>query len=292
MKILTFDIEEWIVNEMCYGSGSSQHKKYDDVLNHILDVLDENNTNATFFCLGKLAADYPDVIRRIHSRGHEVGSHSYAHKWVNKITPEEFEEDTYAAISRLEDITGEKVLSFRAPAFSIGNRNKWAIDVLVRNGIKNDASIFPGKRDFGGFPNFTEQSPCIISYNGCKINEFPIPLYKVPVIGMDLAYSGGGYFRMLPFGFVRKHIFKADYSMCYFHIADLLRDNMPFQSREEYESYFKESGYVHKRLIRYLKANIGRRSAMGNLEKLISTAKFTSIRDYLQVYTPSKVIEI
>ncbi len=292
MNILSFDIEEWAIEKLYHGGHQDKYEKFDSVLGIILDTLAQNKTQATFFCLGKIASDFPDVVKKIEANGHEIGSHSNAHKWVNKMTPEEFRHDTQTAITVLEDLIGKKVRSFRAPAFSIGESNKWAIEVLAEAGIENDASFFPGERDFGGFPSFNEQKPCVVTYNGCRLNEFPIPLYSLPVIGKQIAYSGGGYFRLLPLSFVKKQIAASDYNMCYFHIEDLLTEKAQFQSREDFEAYFKEPGPLHRRLVRYVKSNIGRKNALPNMQQLIKTYSFTSIARYLEGNTLKNVINL
>lgn len=292
MNILTFDIEEWYIEKKYHGSRNEKFKEFDRILNNILLELSIQKLTATFFCLGKIAQEFPEIIKKISEHGHEIGSHSNAHIWVNKMTEQEFREDTKIAVDSLEQLTGTKIKSFRAPAFSIGESNKWAMEVLTEYGIENDASIFPGVRDFGGFPNFTEQKPCVIEYNGIKINEFPIPLLSLPLIGKEIAYSGGGYFRLLPISLVKKQMTSSDYNMCYFHIADLLSEKSPMMDRKEFETYFKESGPFMKRLIRYLKSNVGRNKAWNNLDSLLSTFKFTSIEGYLSDNSIEKVIKI
>lgn len=296
MNILTFDIEEWSIEKQYSGGRKERYAEYDRLLSHILEQLSVNGIKATFFCLGKIALDFPYVIKKIAAGGHEIGSHSHAHKWVNKMTPEEFREDTRQAVYALEDIIGKKVKSFRAPAFSIGETNKWAFEILSEFGIENDASIFPGVRDFGGFPNFTEQKPCIIEYNGIRINEFPIPLYDIPIIHRQLAYSGGGYFRLLPLWFVKKRMKSSPYNMCYFHIGDILSEKGKMMSKTEYEEYFKEPGTLKNRYIRYVKSNIGRGKALKHLNSLIESQSFRSIESYLssnrRLYHTDVIIEI
>lgn len=292
MNILTFDIEEWVLEKEHFGDRKEKYAEYDRTLDYILELLEANNQSATFFCLGKLAIDFSHVINKIAANGHEIGSHSHAHKWVNKMTPDEFREDTVSAITAIEDVIGKKVESFRAPAFSIGGSNKWAIEILAECGIKNDASIFPGVRDFGGFPSFNEQQPCKIEYNGCELNEFPIPLYRLPVIGKDLAYSGGGYFRLLPLSFVKSRLNANNYNMCYFHIEDLLTEKVKMMSKEEFEDYFKEPGTIKNRFFRYLKSNIGRGNAMRNMEILLSSFKFISCERHLNGNKSLKTIVI
>lgn len=289
MNILTFDIEEWVLEKEHFGNRKEKYAEFDRTLDHILELLDANNQSATFFCLGKLAIDFPYVVKKIAAHGHEIGSHSHAHKWVNKMSPDEFREDTISAICSLEDVVGSKVVSFRAPAFSIGESNKWAIEILAECGVKNDASIFPGVRDFGGFPSFNEQQPCKIEHNGCVLNEFPIPLYRLPIIGKDLAYSGGGYFRLLPLSFVKARLNANDYNMCYFHIEDLLTEKVRMMTKEEFEDYFKEPGTLKNRYLRFLKSNIGRGNAMKNLEAILSSFRFDSIAEYIGKYDNTRL---
>ena len=293
MNILTFDIEEWSIEKNEFGDHKEKYAEFDRVLDFILEKLDESKIKATFFCLGKLAIEFPHVVKKIYSEGHEIGSHSNAHKWVNKMTPEEFLNDTRVAVDSLENLIGEKIKSFRAPAFSIGENNKWAFEILTACGIINDASIFPGTRDFGGFPNFIEQEPCIIDYNGCRINEFPIPMYKIPFIGKEIAYSGGGYFRILPGKFIEEEMKKHSYNMCYFHIKDLLTETNKLMTRKEYEDYFKEDGTLLRRIIRYIKSNIGTANCGDKFCKLISQAEFHSLSESLRLLgEPGKIIRI
>lgn len=292
MNILTFDIEEWSFEKEFHGGRNEKYAEFDRLLDHILERLSDKDIKATFFCLGKIAVDFPDVIRKIEAGGHEIGSHSHAHKWVNKMTPEEFREDTRQAVCALEDLTGKKVRSFRAPAFSIGESNKWAFEILSEFGIENDASIFPGVRDFGGFPNFAEQKPCIIECNGIRINEFPIPLYSLPVLNKQIAYSGGGYFRLLPLWFVKKRMESFPYNMCYFHIDDLLTEKTKLMSKNEFEAYFKESGSFKNRYMRYFKSNIGRGNAINNLDELIATFKFQAITNCIKNIPSDNIVRV
>lgn len=279
MNILTFDIEEWYIEKIYRGGRREKYKQYDESLDDILCLLDERRYKATFFCLGKLATDFPDVVKRIANAGHEVGCHSHEHIWLSKLTPAQLRSDTYNAISALQDVSGQAVDSYRAPAFSIGESNKWAFEILAEIGVKNDASIFPASRDFGGFVSFPSDRPCVIEYKGICINEFPIPVVKV--MGKELIYSGGGYFRMLPLWFVRKQMNGSDYNMCYFHINDIIRHKTPLMSKFEYEKYFRESGSFIKRYARYFKSNVGRSKTMFHIGALLSEFHFMPIKDYL-----------
>lgn len=201
MNILTFDIEEWYVEKYYRGDRKEKYKDYDKYLSNILDILDKKSLKATFFCVGKLANDFPHVIRSISERGHEIGCHSNEHLWLTKMTPKQMLIDTRTAIMALEDCSGKNVLSYRAPAFSVCQRNKWALEILAECGIERDSSIYPTHRDFGGYSEFTQTTPSIINIGSVTIKEFPIPLYRIG--NNKLAYSGG-VFSILPILFYQE----------------------------------------------------------------------------------------
>lgn len=274
MNILTFDIEEWALAKAGKYYTQENYKEFDVFLNRILDVLDSRDIKATFFCTGKMASDFPQVVKLIQSRGHEIGCHSNEHTWLNRMSEEEAREDTHAAVSALEQCIGQKVLCYRAPAFSIDDNSKWLFEILAGEGIVRDSSVFPALRDFGGFPSFGVQEPCKIIYNGIELKEYPICMTQV--LGKTVAYSGGGYFRFFPLWFVKSRITHSDYSICYFHINDLLTESCVL-TKEKYEDYFKEPGTLKNRYIRYIKSNLGKRGAWNKLESLLSSFKFVSI---------------
>lgn len=275
MNILTFDIEEWYLEKMYFGNHAEKYKEFDRYLGEILDTLDKRNLKGTFFCVGGLGREFPDVVKRIADRGHDVGCHSDIHTWLNKMTPDECLADTRKAVDSLEQVIGKKVKSYRAPAFSIGASNKWAFEVLAECGIERDASVFPAVRDFGGFADFGQKTPVIIKYNGIQIKEFPICTVKL--MGKEFAYSGGGYFRFFPLWYIKKVMTSAEYSMTYFHIEDLLVGNNPLMTRQEYEDYFKESGTLTARYKRYIKANFGKKAAFDKLKKLLFAMDFSNL---------------
>lgn len=276
MNVLTFDIEEWYL-EFVRGGSKENYDKYNSVLNTILDKLDETNQKATFFCLGEVAAHFPEVVKEIDRRGHDIGCHSNVHMWLNKMTKSELLNDTRKAVDTLEQCIGKKITSYRAPAFTIGKLNPWAFEVLSSCGISKDASVFPAERDFGGFPGFKEKCPSIIKYNGITMREFPVK--TLTMFGKELAFSGGGYFRFFPLSFIKKHLSDTPYSMVYLHIADIIEEKHGFQTREQYESYFKEKGTLAARLNRYIKGNLGKKKALSKLESLLSSSNFVSVKE-------------
>ena len=275
MNILSFDIEEWFIEQTYDGGRKERYETFDRYLGEILDLLDERQMQATFFIVGKMANEFPEVVKRIHLRGQDIGCHSNIHTWLNKMSPEDALADTRVAIDSLEQCIGKKVKSYRAPAFSIGNSNRWAFDVLSQCGIENDASVFPASRDFGGFPDFGHQCPTLIKTQNRTIKEFPIVMANV--MGKEIAFSGGGYFRFFPLWFVKKQMNKHDYNICYFHIGDLIPSSKKVMTRKEYEDYFKEPGTLINRYKRYVKSNIGKATAFDRMCRLIRSRDFLSI---------------
>ena len=281
MNLLTFDIEEWCLYK------KEKHSELDRYLDAILAKLNDNQLKATFFCVGEMGRSFPHVIRKIQNEGHEIGCHSNFHTWLNKMTEAECREDTHHAIDSLEQCIGEEVISYRAPAFSIGERNKWAFEILAENGIKMDASVFPAARDFGGFPSFGHKTPCIVEYNGTSLKEFPI--CTTYFMGKEWAYSGGGYFRFFPLVFVEKEMKKSPYAMCYFHIGDLVRESHGVMSKDAYEAYYKEPGTLSSRYVRYIKSNLGKKNAFQKMMRLIDDNSFVNLSQADQEIEWSKV---
>ena len=284
MIIVSFDIEEWYINYL--NSGSKDNNiVFDSYLDAILKKLDDNQLKATFFCVGEMGRLFPHVIRKIQDAGHEIGCHSNIHTWLNKMSVDECREDTRRAIDSLEQCIGSKVKSYRAPAFSIGASNTWAFQILIEYGIERDASVFPLKRDFGGFENFGQKQPCIICYNGLRLKEFPVSTSKL--LGKEIVYSGGGYFRFYPYSIVNSLLEKSLYSMSYFHIGDLLPETQKVMSKQQYESYFKEKGSLLNRYLRYFKSNFGKKSAFDKMCKLLDDKEL----DLVSIQEADKLID-
>ena len=223
MNILTFDLEDWFHILDHKSTRSDIHWiKYESRLkqntDRIIGFLQEKNLSATFFCLGWIAEKHPDIIKTIDSLGYEIGVHSYSHQLIYEQTRDEFRNDTERSIKTIEDIIGKKVISYRAPGFSLMHDTTWALQILAKNGIEIDCSIFPAKRGHGGFPEFQINKPCLIEMNGIKLKEFPLNTFNF--LGKNLVFSGGGYFRLLPYSVIRNLTKKNDYIMTYFHPRD------------------------------------------------------------------------
>ena len=223
MKILTFDIEEWFhILDNTETKSTSEWSKFDSRIrigmDLIYDILEKSDQSATFFVVGWMAEKYPKIIRDISNRGFEIGSHTHLHQLAYDQDRKTFYNDVEKSIKTLEDCTGKKVTSFRAPGFSITKNNKWAFEVLHELGVTKDSSVFPAGRSHGGLPSFSSSIPSIIEYNGIKLKEFPINTHTI--LGKPFIFSGGGYFRLLPYKIIENWTNQSNYVMTYFHPRD------------------------------------------------------------------------
>lgn len=279
MNILTFDIEDYYCHDnYSQNFNWEEHPvRIYDPLYKILDTLDENNRKGTFFCLGWLVEHHPDVITEIAKRGHEIGCHSYQHQLAFRFDRKGFYKDTHKAKCLLEDLIGKEILAYRAPSYSISPDNTFALDVLAELGFKYDCSIFPTKRECGGFPTYGKGEPGIFKSKEFSIKEFPMNTYKF--LGKDIIFSGGGYFRILPYPMIKHMANKSGYIVSYFHPSDF----DPDQPRMK-----------HLSLMRQLKNELGLKGAFKMYQKYIRDHEFVTVEeaDKLTDWDKAKVIEI
>lgn len=161
-------------------------------VDRILAMLDEHETKATFFTLGWIAERYPELIRRIVSCGHEIASHGYGHERASDQTPEAFFADINVAKLILEDLAGNEVKGYRAPSFSIGEKNLWAFECLERAGYLYSSSIYPIAHDHYGMPKAPRHAHAVG-------NLIEIPATTLRFFNRNWPASGGGYFRLMPY---------------------------------------------------------------------------------------------
>jgi hypothetical protein len=178
------------------------------------------------------------------------------------MSRDEFRKDTREAIDSLQQVTGQKIEYYRAPAFSINENNKWTLDILIEQGITTDCSIFGSKHSFGGFPSFPEKTPSIIKINNKTIREFPMT--SATYLGKQLMFTGGGYFRLLPYSIIKKLMNNSDYNMAYFHIRD-------FDSMQK-----------HVYSLRYFHSYYGIKEAFNKFNKLVQGFNFIPLGTAIQ----------
>ena len=164
-------------------------------IERILLLLDSRRIHATFFTLGWIAERYPAMLRRVADAGHEVASHGHAHLRASQQSRIEFLHDVVQSKSILEQLTGQAVLGYRAPSFSIGADNLWAFDVLREAGYRYSSSIYPIRHDHYGMPD----APRFAWRPRGPQGVLEVPVSTVRLGRRNLPAGGGGYFRLLPY---------------------------------------------------------------------------------------------
>jgi len=205
-NVLTFDVEDWF--QVAALSNVIRHEDWDKCESRIMvnmvrivEVLAREKVKATFFVLGWIAERFPQVVRMLYEAGHEVATHGYFHKSITEQTWREFEQDLTRSIRAIEEIIPEKVVGYRAPNFSVSPETFWVFEILADQGIKYDSSIFPIKHDRYGVKDFS-RFPVSIRLDGYRrVVEFPVS--TVNLLGRNIPVSGGGYFRLYPYHFIK-----------------------------------------------------------------------------------------
>jgi polysaccharide deacetylase family protein (PEP-CTERM system associated) len=224
--ILSFDVEEHFRIEAAAGLDlepslkTHYSERLEPTTRWLLDQLEPFAIKATFFVVGQLAAQRKSLMRAIARAGHELASHSWDHRRVHHHTPDSFREDVRRSKGTLEDITGQAVLGYRAPTFSIVRQNAWALDVLAELGMAYDSSIYPVRHDRYGVPR-APRAPFVAQGTNRTILELPPATLRV--LGVNVPTGGGGYFRLLPLALMERTIRQVErrcrpaVAMLYFH---------------------------------------------------------------------------
>lgn len=265
MNILSFDTEEWFhLLDFDATRTEAEWGKYEvriyENVERLMRILEETNTKATFFVIGWVAKTYPDLVRRIAEK-YQVGSHTMNHQLIWQQSRESFREDVSSSIKLLEDITGRKVECFRAPGFSIRESEAWAFETLYELGIRYDSSVFPAPASHGGMPSFGKAVPSLVEVGGIRMKEFPIPFHSL--MGRHIVFNGGGYFRLMPYGIIRKWTQECgEYCLSYIHPRDLDAEQPMLEGLP---------------LTRKFKSYVGLRGAETKLRKYLTDFEFTDI---------------
>ncbi len=201
VNCVTFDVEDYFQVESLrplvdFADWPIHELRVEANTRRLLALLSERDVRSTFFILGWIAERAPGIVREIHEAGHEVACHGYAHRMIGEQTPEEFRLDVSKAKRLIEDITGERILGYRAPTFSITEQTLWALDILAEEGFEYDSSVFPVRHDRYGIPDWSQGVDTVLLGGGKKIIEAPPATVRIS--GVNLPTGGGGYFRLAP----------------------------------------------------------------------------------------------
>jgi polysaccharide deacetylase family protein (PEP-CTERM system associated) len=205
---LTIDLEDWYHALISTSRHIERWPNYENrvVANteRLLDLLSRFGVKATFFVLGYVAQQYPDLIRRIANEDHEIALHSYYHQRVYQLKPDQFREDIERTREVVQRASDKRVQGYRAPMFSIKNSSLWVLEALCKMGFRYDSSIFPIRNMYYGIPEaprFPYQP-----FNNSSFVEFPLATIKM--FGINWPIGGGLYLRTLPYSIIRGGIRK------------------------------------------------------------------------------------
>ena len=196
---ITIDVEDYF--QVSAFEHSIDRKTWDSLehrvarnMDRIFEIFSENNVKATFFVLGWVAERYPEVVKKIIANGHELASHGYGHQRVSDMSREQFKSDIVLAKNILEDISGQAIKGYRAPSYSIGEKNIWALQILAETGHEYSSSIYPIEHDHYGYP----AAPRFV-FKDEKTGLIEIPITTMKMANRLFPAGGGGFFRFYPY---------------------------------------------------------------------------------------------
>ena len=263
---MTVDVEDWfhiLDNNLTAGADEWARfpSKVESMTLRFLDIFARTGVTATFFVLGYVARRYPDLVKEIAACGHELATHSDMHQLVYLQNKLQFERDLVDSIDAIYEATGVTIDTYRAPGFSITGDCLWAFDILARNGIKVDCSIFPAARAHGGMAEFNNSTPCKIRLKTGQVLK-ELPMSTIPFFGRRMVYGGGGYFRLLPKTLIDLCMQNSNYNMTYFHPRDLEVDQPEVPGLNAYRKF---------------KSTVGLKKAEQKFKRLVEENNFVSV---------------
>lgn len=272
VNAFTVDLEEWFQG---LTSTNPQVERWDQFESRVematqtlLGLLRQGRVSATFFALGHLADHHPQLIETILSDGHELAIHGYYHRFVHRLTPDEFRRELEMTIRAVEKISGKAPLGHRAPYFSINAGTPWAFQCLAEAGLSYDSSVFPMKSLLYGFPGAPRFPYRLAGNPGVELVEFPISTLKLG--SFTLPFAGGFYLRSLPYFFIRWAVRQLNAAgnpaILYMHPWEL-------DTGQRYDRVTPRERLTHYH---------GRRSLAGKLQALFADFQFTSLGTLVQ----------
>jgi len=202
---LSVDVEDWFhILDSAATPALHEWERLESRVAHnmepLLELFEQSGVMVTLFWLGWIAERHKGLLRRCVQAGHEIASHGYAHLLAYQVGPRKFYEDIRRARLLLEDLTGARVLGFRAPGFGITERAPWAFGEIRRAGYMYDSSVFPAARGHGGLVN-GRLEPHWMNTPAGPLAELPISV--VQLAGQRICLFGGGYLRAAPLPLIR-----------------------------------------------------------------------------------------
>lgn len=261
----TVDVEDWFQTEAAQPiyppvTWYKQIPRIEWTTHALLDLLEKHAARATFFVVGWISDRFPRLIKDIHSRGHEVASHSYDHLLVYKKKPDAFRSDLLRSKKSLEDIIGAKIAGFRAPMFSVRKKTPWVFEILKEEGFLYDSSVYPTSIR-PDRPPYDYRTTAYQHPNG--LWEFPLPVVKLG--HLQIPSAGGFYLRATPLAWTMKFFQTHPESILFIHPWEI----------------DPESG-LHSTLLGSIRQNIGLKDNFRKIETLLQNFKFSALADRLK----------
>ena len=273
-NILSVDVEDWFhILELSSTPNINEWNKFESQVKKnfytLLDEFDKTDTKVTCFFLGWVADHFPEIVKEACQRGHEIASHGYSHQLIYTQSRQEFSDDIMKTKNLLENISGQTVIGYRAPGFSITKNTTWALDELVKAGYKYDSSIFPASRGHGGISD-AKLFPHNIETKYGRIMEFPLSV--AIFFKKRICFFGGGYLRLFPYSIIRymsKRVNKENRPVVYYihpREIDPNHPRLPMGWKRQFKSY------------------INLKSTMPKLKNLLYEQQLTSFKNWLVEY--------
>ena len=232
MKVFLFSIDLEDVRFRVPG-GEQYAGRVPAMTERYLAFLEQHSMKATFFTVGDVAEKYPKLIRRIVDSGHEIACHSHMHITLDQHTPASFREDLLRNIKALTKAGATNIKGFRAPTFSLTEQTVWAYEILKALGFVYSSSVLPARNPLFGWEAFGAAPKQIDG-----VWEIPMSIYRSWSLATPI--GGGVYFRVLPFGWVRRgfryHFSRREPVLGYFHPYDIDTEQERFMHPEINES--------------------------------------------------------
>ena len=268
INAFTIDLEDWFQGLTSTNPLVEQwpmfESRVEGATKLLLGLLKEHDVQATFFVLGYVADRYPDLLQTIVDQGHEIGVHGYYHRFIFKMSPEEFAQELDKAIEAIHRATGILPLGHRAPYFSLNASTPWAFDIMASRGIHYDSSVFPTRNMLYGYPG-APRFPYKVE--GLEILEYP--LTTAQFAGKILPIAGGFYNRVLPYPVIKYGIKQVNDqkmpAILYVHPWEL-------DTGQQYSQVT-----LRERVTHYF----GRAALANKLHKLFTDFQFGPLRDLL-----------
>jgi len=272
LSAFTVDVEDWY--QSCFDLDAPISERVVRNVHRILALLDAVDVKGTFFVQGRVAEAYPQLLQTLVAEGHELQSHGYSHRSLHAMTRRELRRELEYAKKTVEDASGERVWAFRAPDFSIGRSNLWALEVLSELGFEVDSSLFPARAARYGIPGWELGPHRLGLADGGEILEVPVAIW--PVAGMRLSVAGGGYWRVLPRAVLERGIRAIIASdrpvVLYCH---------PYEfSPREFDDYRREVPWSRR-----VSQSLGRAAAVDRFAQLMNTFPFGRFDETLRAWS-------